>query len=70
MMGLWDGEEKGVLGCKYLMEEWDFIKDMKGYLNLDMIGGKNGGEEGEEVVYLYREGDGGVGEWVKDEIGG
>ena len=41
IIAFWDGEEKGLLGSKYFMQHCDFIKDIKGYLNFDMIGRNN-----------------------------
>lgn len=43
IIAFWDGEEKGLLGSKYFMQHCDFVKDIKGYLNFDMIGGTIGG---------------------------
>ena len=65
---VWDGEENGDLGSKYFMQHCDFIKDIKGYLNFDMIGRNNRPEQPEHVVYFYTEAHPALGQWLKDDI--
>lgn len=68
IIAFWDGEEKGLLGSKYFMQHCDFIKDIKGYLNFDMIGRNNRPEQPEHVVYFYTEAHPALGQWLKDDI--
>ena len=51
IIAFWDGEEKGLLGSKYFMQHCDFVKDIKGYLNFDMIGRNNRPEQPDPVVH-------------------
>ena len=37
IFAFWDGEEKGLLGSEYFVQNCSFLKDVKGYLNYDMI---------------------------------
>lgn len=68
IIAFWDGEEKGLLGSKYFMQHCDFVKDIKGYLNFDMIGRNNRPEQPEHVVYFYTEAHPALGQWLKDDI--
>ena len=68
IIAFWDGEEKGLLGSKYFMQHCDFVKDIKGYLNFDMIGRNNRPEQPEHVVYFYTEAHPALGQWRKDDI--
>ena len=45
-----------------------FVKDIKGYLNFDMIGRNNRPEQPEHVVYFYTEAHPALGQWLKDDI--
>ena len=38
IFAFWDGEEKGLLGSKHFVQHCPFLKQIKGYLNFDMIG--------------------------------
>ena len=68
IIAFWDGEEKGLLGSKYFMQHCNFVKDIKGYLNFDMIGRNNRPEQPEHVVYFYTEAHPALGQWLKDDI--
>lgn len=41
IFAFWDGEEKGLLGSKHFVQHCPFLKQIKGYLNFDMIGRNN-----------------------------
>lgn len=45
IFAFWDGEEKGLLGSKYFVQTCEFIPQIKGYLNFDMIGRNNKPEQ-------------------------
>ena len=55
IFAFWDGEEKGLLGSKYFVQECPFINQVKGYLNFDMIGRNNQPQNPKHVVYFYTE---------------
>ena len=44
VFAFWDGEEKGLLGSKAFVQSFPEIKNVKGYLNFDMIGCNNNEE--------------------------
>lgn len=68
IIAFWDGEEKGLLGSQYFMQHCDFVKEIKGYLNFDMIGRNHFPEQPEHVVYFYTEAHPALGQWLKDDI--
>lgn len=61
IFAFWDGEEKGLLGSKFFVENVrsgldSLIADIsmvKGYMNFDMIGGNNKPDVPEHFVYFY-----------------
>ena len=53
IFAFWDGEEKGLLGSKHFVQHCPFLKQIKGYLNFDMIGRNNKPEQPQHVVYFY-----------------
>ena len=68
IFAFWDGEEKGLLGSKYFVQNCSFIKDIKGYLNFDMIGRNNKQEQPKHVVYFYTEANQSFGKWLREDI--
>ena len=64
----WDGEEKGLLGSKYFAQTFPQIKQVKGYLNFDMIGRNNDESRPWHVVYFFTKGTPAFGEWLKEDI--
>ena len=68
IFAFWDGEEKGLLGSKYFVQECPFIKQIKGYLNFDMIGRNNNPQQPKHVVYFYTEANPSFGRWLKEDI--
>lgn len=68
IFAFWDGEEKGLLGSKYFVQTCPFIKQMKGYLNFDMIGRNNKPTQPQHVVYFYTEAHPAFGNWLKNDI--
>ena len=68
IFAFWDGEEKGLLGSKYFVQTCPFIKQMKGYLNFDMIGRNNKPDQPQQVVYFYTEANPAFGKWLKEDI--
>ena len=68
IFAFWDGEEKGLLGSKYFVQTCPYIRQIKGYLNFDMIGRNNRPEQPRHVVYFYTESHPVFGQWLKDDI--
>lgn len=68
IFAFWDGEEKGLLGSEYFVQSCSFVKQIKGYLNFDMIGRNNDESKPRHVVYFYTEAHPVFGEWLKNDI--
>lgn len=68
VIAFWDGEEKGLLGSKYFVQNCEFIKNIKGYLNFDMIGRNSKPDCPNHVVYFYTASHPVFGKWLKDDI--
>lgn len=68
IFAFWDGEELGLLGSKYFVQNCDFISQVNGYLNFDMIGRNNKPENPPYVVYFYTESHPVFGDWLKNDI--
>lgn len=68
IFSFWDGEEKGLLGSEYFVQNCSFLKDVKGYLNYDMIGRNSNEAVPEQVDYFYTEANKAFGDWLKNDI--
>lgn len=68
IFALWDGEEKGLLGSEYFMQEWEDPSKIKGYLNFDMIGRNMDENQPKHVVYFYTEAHPVFEEWLRNDI--
>lgn len=68
IFAFWDGEEEGMLGSKYFIQNCPFINRIKGYLNFDMIGRNTDEANPNYVVYFYTEANPAFGKWLKDDI--
>ena len=68
IFAFWDGEEKGLLGSKHFVQHCPFLKQIKGYLNFDMIGRNNKPEQPQHVVYFYTAAHPAFGDWLKQDI--
>ncbi|WP_455786920.1 M28 family metallopeptidase [Parabacteroides goldsteinii] len=68
IFAFWDGEEKGLLGSEYFVQNCPFLKDIKGYLNYDMIGRNSNEAVPEQVDYFYTEANKAFGDWLKNDI--
>ena len=68
IFAFWDGEEKGLLGSKHFVQHCPFLKQIKGYLNFDMIGRNNKPEQPQHVVYFYTAAHPAFGEWLIRDI--
>lgn len=68
IFAFWDGEEKGLLGSKYFTQNCSFIKDIKGYLNYDMIGRGIKSKKKNQVTYFYLASHPEYEQWLKEDI--
>lgn len=68
LFAFWDGEEKGLLGSKAFVQSFPEIKNVKGYLNFDMIGRNSNEANPTHVDYFYTEANPAFGQWLKDDI--
>ena len=70
IFALWDGEEEGLLGSKYFVQNFKDLDKVKGYLNFDMIG-RNWNDDpknAEHVAYFYTESTPIFGDWLKEDV--
>lgn len=68
IIAFWDGEERGLLGSRYFVDHCTFLKDIKGYLNFDMIGRNNRPDNPPYHVYFYTAAHPKFGDWLKNDI--
>lgn len=68
IFAFWDGEELGLLGSKYFVQTCDFIDQVKGYVNFDMVGRDNKPENPPYVVYFYTACHPEFGDWLRNDI--
>lgn len=68
VFAFWDGEEKGLLGSRYFVQECPFVDRIRGYLNFDMIGRDNRPERPRHVVYFYTASHPAFGEWLRRDV--
>ncbi len=68
LFAFWDGEEKGLLGSRHFVAHFSDLRQVKGYLNFDMIGRNNKPAEPTHVVYFYSQDHPVFGDWLKKDI--
>lgn len=68
IFAFWDGEELGLLGSEHFMLTYPNPRQIKGYLNFDMLGRNNDETKPKHVVYFYTEAFPAFGEWLKNDI--
>ncbi|MEN9919702.1 MAG: hypothetical protein RL662_2138 [Bacteroidota bacterium] len=68
VFAFWDGEEHGLLGSRYFTLNCRFIKEVKAYLNFDMIGRNNDETKPNEVFYFYTDSKPIFEEWTTKDI--
>ena len=68
IFAFWDGEEKGLLGSKYFVQNNSILNKLRGYLNFDMIGRNNKPEQPQHVLYFYTESHPAFEKWLKKDI--
>lgn len=68
IFAFWDGEEKGLLGSKHFVQSCTFLKEIKGYLNYDMIGRNSDAKNPTQVTYFYLDSHPEYEQWLKDDL--
>ncbi|MCU7695043.1 M28 family metallopeptidase [Haoranjiania flava] len=68
IFALWDGEEKGLLGSKYFTATFPQIKNVKSYLNFDMIGRNNNEAKPQHVVFFYTAANKAFEQWLRADV--
>lgn len=68
IFAFWDGEEHGLLGSKYFVTNCRFLKQVKGYLNFDMIGRNSDETNPTQVTYFYSQGYPAFERWSREDI--
>lgn len=68
IFAFWDGEEIGLLGSKYFVEQFEDLSKIEMYMNFDMIGRNNDESNPKKFVYFYTEAYPQYGEMMKEHI--
>ena len=68
IFALWDGEEVGLCGSKYFVNNFPDIKKVKAYMNYDMIGRNNMEHRPQQLKYMYLAKDSVYATWLKSDI--
>lgn len=67
ILAFWDGEEKGLLGSTYFVDNWPEKERIKGYMNFDMVG-RGPVENPSYLKYFYTASHPQFGEWLRDDM--
>ena len=67
IFALWDGEEKGVLGSRFFVNNFYDVKSVSAYMNFDMIG-RGPKENPRHLSYLYTAANPLFGEWLRVDM--
>lgn len=68
IFAFWDGEEYGLLGSRYFVENFSGMGKVKSYLNFDMVGGNNRADDPSYFVYFFSASHPEYGEWLRRDI--
>lgn len=68
IFALWDGEERGLLGSDYFVNNFANIESVKSYLNFDMIGRSGNEKSGNTVSFMYTKSYPQFGDWLKGAV--
>lgn len=68
VFAFWDGEEIGLLGSRYFVQNLEAGKKLCAYLNYDMIGRNKYPDRPWHVVYFYTESHPAFGDWLRNDI--
>ena len=68
IFALWDGEEHGLCGSRYFVNNFADIKKVKGYMNFDMIGRDCVENRPNHFNYMYTAKEAVFADWLKGDI--
>lgn len=68
IFAFWDGEEYGLLGSRFFVENFSGTDKVKSYLNFDMVGGNNRADDPSYFVYFFTASHPEYGEWLRRDI--
>jgi Zn-dependent M28 family amino/carboxypeptidase len=68
IFALWDGEERGLLGSTYFVNNFADIKKVKAYMNFDMIGRNNMNHRPHHFNLMYMPEDSIYKQWLLSDI--
>lgn len=64
VFALWDGEERGMLGSTYFVQDCPFLSNVRAYMNFDMVG-RGPVENLQHLSYVYTAAYSSFGEWLR-----
>ena len=67
IFAFWDGEEKGLLGSRYFVENCPFLSDISAYMNFDMIG-RGPVDNPKHLTYFYTASHAVFGDWLREDM--
>lgn len=68
IFAFWDGEEIGLLGSEYFVNNFSGINDVKAYMNFDMVGRNHREDQPGLFFFLYNSGYTEAEKWVKESV--
>ncbi len=66
IFAFWDGEEKGLLGSKFFVKNWENHSRIKAYMNFDMVG-RGPVDNPRYLKYFFTEAHPVFGEWLRED---
>ena len=67
IFAFWDGEEKGLLGSRYFVDNCSFLSHVSAYMNFDMIG-RGPVDNSKHLTYFYTASYPLFGDWLKEDM--
>lgn len=67
IFAFWDGEEKGLLGSRFFIHNWQIPSQIKCYLNFDMVG-RGPVNNPKHLSYFYTASHQAFGNWLKQDM--
>ena len=68
IFALWDGEEKGLLGSAHFVKNCEYVGQIKGYMNFDMIGRNSDPANPQTLTYFYTATEEKYGTWMREAV--
>ena len=67
IFAFWDGEERGLLGSRFFVENCSFLSNVSAYMNFDMVG-RGPDENPSHLTYFYTASQPQYGDWLKEDF--